>query len=99
MLKYSYIYVQILLAKNTLELQKSKNILHVYDTRWKLKVNKDSTKIIILEKGEFTKETFHYNNARFEIVYKFHSTGLCSQHLGHFLNSKANWQVKYSKLF
>ena len=63
----------ILFANDKENLQLSLNILENYCNRWKLKVNTQKTKVMVLRKGDRLRDniSFYYDGAELEIVNKF----------------------------
>ena len=81
-----------LLAKSTINLQNLLNLFQVYCIKWKLKVNIDKTKIMILSKGRLpTNIHFKHGDKDFEILKYLLYLGINSAGQGHLVMLKKNW--------
>jgi len=76
----------ILLAKDKTELQSMLDILSIFTSKWRLKVNRKKTKIVVFDPKRKipSKECLYYNRDLIEVVDK-------CKYLGVFFNSSLNW--------
>ena len=68
----------VIFSKNAEELQVGLDVLVNYCNRWKLKVNVEKTKVMVLRKGGILPRnlTFYYNGQQLEIANKFRYLGV-----------------------
>ena len=85
----------VLISESAEDLQVSLNAFEQYCTKWKLTVNIDKTKVVILSKGRLsTKYNFHFQDVPLDIVKEYKYLGIFLSKSGSFFSKKSILRTK-----
>jgi len=91
----------IIMAEMPEDLQLGLNIIEQYCNKWKLKLDKNKTKIIVFRKGGLLRRNlkFYYDNNEIEVGSSFTYLGIVLPVEVHLILHNKHWQDKPKQLY